>query len=86
MQLTPREKDKLLIAMAANVEGSNLQHVGALNVAHLMFAGMEAKWADKLGTSWFSTHPPLLARINRLRQLRGMPPVASTAEELAAPS
>ena len=42
--------------------------------------------AEENQSSWFSTHPPLLARINRLRQLRGLPPVASTAEELAAPS
>ena len=42
--------------------------------------------AEENQSSWFSTHPALLDRINRLRQLRGMPPVASTAEELAAPS
>jgi heat shock protein HtpX len=42
--------------------------------------------AEEKQSSWFSTHPVLLDRINRLRQLRGMPPVASTSEELAAPS
>jgi heat shock protein HtpX len=36
-------------------------------------------------SAWFSTHPPILARINRLRALRGLPAVASPAEELAAP-
>jgi heat shock protein HtpX len=41
--------------------------------------------AEEEQSSWFSTHPPLLARINRLRELRGLPPVASPAEELAAP-
>ena len=33
---------------------------------------------------WFATHPPLVDRINRLRQLRGLPPVESPAEELAS--
>ena len=62
----PQALQGAFIAMAANAEGSNLQHVGSLNVAHLMFAGMEAKWADKLGTSWFSTHPPLEERVRAL--------------------
>ncbi len=34
-------------------------------------------------SSWFATHPRLVDRINRLRQLRGQPPVDSPAEELA---
>jgi len=62
----PQALQGAFIAMAANAEGSNLQHFGALNVAHLMFAGIEAKWADKLGTSWFSTHPPLEERVRAL--------------------
>ncbi len=39
--------------------------------------------SEKEQSAWFSTHPPLLARINRLRGLRGLPPVSSPAEELA---
>jgi heat shock protein HtpX len=35
-------------------------------------------------SSWFATHPRLVDRINRLRQLRGLPPVASPEEELAS--
>ncbi len=41
--------------------------------------------AEEEQSSWFSTHPPLLARINRLRSLRGLPALDSTAEELAGP-
>jgi heat shock protein HtpX len=41
--------------------------------------------AEEEQSAWFSTHPPILARINRLRQLRGLPAVASPAEELTRP-
>ena len=62
----PQALQGAFIAMAASAEGSNLQHAGAVNVAHLFFAGSQAKWADKLGTSWFSTHPPLEERVHAL--------------------
>jgi Zn-dependent protease with chaperone function len=35
-------------------------------------------------SSWFATHPRLIDRINRLRQLRGLTPVETPAEELAS--
>jgi heat shock protein HtpX len=53
---------------------------------HLYFTNPIMKLGDtaeKEQGALFSTHPPLLARINRLRSLRGLPPVASAAEELA---
>jgi Zn-dependent protease with chaperone function len=54
------------ITMAASAEGSQLQHAGAVNVAHMFFAHSEAAWARKLGTSWFSTHPPLEERVRAI--------------------
>ncbi|HET9473755.1 MAG TPA: M48 family metalloprotease, partial [Steroidobacteraceae bacterium] len=62
----PQALQGAFIAMAASAEGSNLQHASAVNVAHLMFAGTRANWADKLGTGWFSTHPPLEERVRAL--------------------
>ena len=62
----PQALQGAFIAMAASAEGSNLQHASAVNVAHLMFAGTQANWADKLGTGWFSTHPPLEERVRAL--------------------
>jgi Zn-dependent protease with chaperone function len=54
------------IVMAATAEGSRLEHDGAVNVAHMFFAHSAASWAKKLGTSWFSTHPPLEERVRAI--------------------
>ena len=54
------------ITMAATAEGSQLQHENSVNVAHMFFAGSHASWANKLGTAWFSTHPPLEERVRAL--------------------
>ncbi len=62
----PQALQGAFIAMAATPEGSNLQHVSAVNIAHLFFASTEASWAKKLGTGWFSTHPPLEERVQAL--------------------
>jgi len=62
----PQALQGAFVAMAASPEGSNLQHVSAVNLAHMFFAGSQAQWADKMGTSWFSTHPPLEERVRAL--------------------
>lgn len=54
------------ITMAATAEGSQLQHENAVNVAHMFFANTTPSWAGKLGTAWFSTHPPLDERVRAL--------------------
>jgi Zn-dependent protease with chaperone function len=54
------------ITMAATAEGSQLQHENSVNVAHMFFANTTPSWAKKLGTAWFSTHPPLEERVRAL--------------------
>jgi Zn-dependent protease with chaperone function len=54
------------VTMAANAEGSQLQHENSVNVAHMFFANTTPSWANKLGTAWFSTHPPLEERVRAL--------------------
>jgi heat shock protein HtpX len=49
---------------------------------HLYFTNPIMKLGENEQPSeWFSTHPPLLDRINRLRTLRGLAPVASIADD-----
>jgi hypothetical protein len=54
------------VTMAAIPEGSQLNHENTVNVAHMLFANTTPSWANKLGTSWFSTHPPLEERVRAL--------------------
>ena len=54
------------ITMAATAEGSQLQHQNSVNVAHMFFANTTPSWANKLGTAWFSTHPPLEERVRAI--------------------
>jgi heat shock protein HtpX len=48
---------------------------------HLYFEN-PIKHADKRSSAMFSTHPPVVERINRLRSLGGMAPVASPEDVL----
>jgi heat shock protein HtpX len=48
---------------------------------HLYFTNPIKKWEER-ASGLFSTHPPIVDRINRLRQLTGEPPLAG--RELAA--
>jgi Zn-dependent protease with chaperone function len=62
----PQALQGAFVAMAASAEGSRLHHAGAMDVAHMLFAGSEATWANKLGGAWFSTHPPIEERVREL--------------------
>jgi heat shock protein HtpX len=75
-------------ALATIAGDTEVLEVANRATQHLYFTNPIMKLgetAEEEQSSWFSTHPPLLARINRLRQLRGLAPVASTEEELAMP-
>src|SRR5262249_25630014 len=41
-------------------------NASAINVAHMLFAHSDAAWAEKTGTTWFSTHPSLEERVREL--------------------
>jgi heat shock protein HtpX len=51
---------------------------------HLYFENPVKKAASG-SASWFDTHPPVLDRINRLRQLSGEAPVAQPSVVLGQP-
>ena len=72
-------------ALATIAGDTEVLEVANRATQHLYFTNPIMKLgetAEEEQSAWFSTHPPLLARINRLRSLRGLPPVDSTAEEL----
>ncbi len=76
-------------ALATLAGDTEVLEVANRATQHLYFTNPIMKLgetAEEEQSAWFSTHPPLLARINRLRQLRGLAPVQSTAEELTATS
>ena len=54
------------IVMAANQSGTRLMHAASAGVAHMFFAGSDPSWADKIGGSWFATHPPLEERVRAI--------------------
>ncbi len=62
----PQALQGAFITMAAHPEGSRLHHTAAFEVAHMLFAHSDAAWAQKTGTTWFSTHPPLEERVREL--------------------
>ena len=73
-------------ALATIAGDTEVLEVANRATQHLYFTNPIMKLGQTGETSaWFSTHPPLVDRINRLRELRGQPPVATPAEELAAP-
>lgn len=70
-------------ALAMIAGDTEILEVANRATQHLYFTNPIMKLGEgQKPSSWFSTHPPLVDRINRLRQLRGAPPVGSTEEQL----
>ncbi len=74
-------------ALATIAGDTEVLEVANRATQHLYFTNPIMKLGSGGGepSAWFSTHPPLVDRINRIRTLRGAAPVSSPAEELAAP-
>ena len=62
----PQALQGAFLAMAAHADGTRLVNTVSTDVAHMLIAGSDPSWADKLGGSWFATHPPLQERMNAL--------------------
>jgi Zn-dependent protease with chaperone function len=62
----PQALQGAFVAMAAHADGTRLVNTVSTDVAHMLIAGSDPSWADKLGGSWFATHPPLQERVNAL--------------------
>jgi hypothetical protein len=62
----PQALQGAFVAMAASSAGTRLVHESSSGVAHMFFAGSDPAWANKLGASWFATHPPLEERVRAL--------------------
>ena len=62
----PQALQGAFVAMAASSAGTRLMHEGSSGIAHMFFAGSDPAWANKIGASWFATHPPLEERVRAL--------------------
>jgi heat shock protein HtpX len=72
-------------ALATIAGDTEVLEVANRATQHLYFTNPIMKLGQTGETSsWFATHPRLIDRINRLRQLRGLTPVETPAEELAS--
>ena len=54
------------VTMAAHQAGTRLVHEASADVAHMFFAGSAPSWANKIGGSWFATHPPIEERVRAI--------------------
>jgi heat shock protein HtpX len=77
VQLTrnPHGLERALAKIAADPE---VLEVANRATQHLYFTNPIKKWEER-ASGLFSTHPPIVDRINRLRQLTGDPPLAAEA-------
>jgi Zn-dependent protease with chaperone function len=61
----PQALQGAFVVMAANVEGTRLEHEASADVAHMFFAGSASGWMAKFG-GLFATHPPIEERARAL--------------------
>ncbi|MEO8017715.1 MAG: M48 family metalloprotease [Pseudomonadota bacterium] len=62
----PQALQGAFVVMAASASGTRLEHEASSGVAHMFFAGSDPAWANKIGASWFATHPALEERVRAL--------------------
>lgn len=62
----PQALQSAFVAMAAHAEGTRLFSAGGPDVAHMLIAGSDPSWANKLGGSFWATHPSLEERVRAL--------------------
>jgi Zn-dependent protease with chaperone function len=62
----PQALQGAFLAMAAHADGTRLVNTVSTDVAHMLIAGSDPAWANRLGGSWFATHPPLQERLQAL--------------------
>ena len=62
----PQALQSAFVVMAASAAGTRLEHEHATGVAHMFFAGSHPAWINKIGGSWFATHPPLEERVRAI--------------------
>jgi Zn-dependent protease with chaperone function len=84
----PAALQSAFIIMAASQDGSRLEHPASADVAHMFFANSAPSWADKVGGSWFATHPPIEERVhaldNRVTPIRFRTLVSDERRKMAA--
>jgi Zn-dependent protease with chaperone function len=62
----PQALQGAFIAMAAHSEGTRLMSAGGPDVAHMLIAGSDPSWANKVGGSFWATHPSLEERVHAI--------------------
>jgi Zn-dependent protease with chaperone function len=62
----PQALQGAFVVMAAAPAGTRLTHEASSGVAHMFFAASDPSWANKIGGSWFATHPPIEERVRAL--------------------
>jgi Zn-dependent protease with chaperone function len=62
----PQALQSAFVAMAAHAEGTRLLSAGGPDVAHMLIAGSDPSWANKIGGSFWATHPSLEERVHAL--------------------
>ena len=81
----PQALQGAFIAMAAHAEGTRLMSAGGPDVAHMLIAGSDPSWANKIGGSFWATHPSLEERVHANRLARHATQVPHPGERRETP-